>query len=709
MDEDLAEMAALRGTKRFLNHLNQYGDRSAYKAKRELKEVAMEKKIQKELERRRKAEEEQLKSDEEDEDGFRPPPKRKTADDDDDGPFMKPSKSKKNAKKSSKKASNVEKKDSAEDEAMRAFFPMAFGTSKKAVSEKGANKVDNSLLAGKKRGLTIEGPSKAKKSKKADQNEEGKNAYDGADEEEDEDEDHQDEDEESSIGGMDIVEKYKLPVTHEAKLERHNKPISAIAVDNSGARVITGSLDYMVKFWDFGGMDQHMRSFREAEPEENHPIVALSYSPSGSHYLCCTGSSRPKVFDRDGYEQGQMVRGDMYLHDMKYTKGHVTVVTDGHWHPRDKERILTSGQEGTVRIWDTEQLTQNIGILKLKISSHRRVPVTACCWSKDGTLIAGAGMDGSLQVWKHKANGKYIRPDMHFKTAHVPETETACVQFSDDGKHLISRGGDGDDTLKLWDLRKTTKPVKVWENLCNKSRTSCLFSPDQKLIMTATKWNSPESLIKREPAKARLMVYDRQTLELVQPVEVCRESEITKFIWHPTLNQVFTACSDGVTRILFSPKRSKKGALLCVGKRARKKDAAEMIEHFEIRTPNALPMFKDVNPAKRRHDINQGKLALKPDEPLSVSKGGRAVNTSQIAHYIQKQILNRKITSRHQDPREELLKYADKATADPMFFGRAYAKTQPKPIYAEDTGEVDDEIARISANKREHFKTHKQM
>lgn len=33
------------------------------------------------------------------------------------------------------------------------------------------------------------------------------------------------------------------------------------------------------------------------------------------------------------------VTRDMYLHDMKYTKGHVAYVTGGQWHPNDKEKV----------------------------------------------------------------------------------------------------------------------------------------------------------------------------------------------------------------------------------------------------------------------------------------------------------------------------------------------------------------------------------
>ena len=45
---------------------------------------------------------------------------------------------------------------------------------------------------------------------------------------------------------------------------------------------------------------------------------------------------------------------------------------------------------------------------------------------------------------------------------------------------------------------------------------------------------------------------------------------------------------------------------------------------------------------------------------------------------------------RDEDPREALLKYAEKAEKDPMFT-KAWAKTQPKTIYGEISDEEEEE------------------
>lgn len=48
----------------------------------------------------------------------------------------------------------------------------------------------------------------------------------------------------------------KIPISHEANFTGHTKAVTALSIDGSGTRVVTGSLDYNVKIYDFGGMDR---------------------------------------------------------------------------------------------------------------------------------------------------------------------------------------------------------------------------------------------------------------------------------------------------------------------------------------------------------------------------------------------------------------------------------------------------------------------
>jgi hypothetical protein len=72
-----------------------------------------------------------------------------------------------------------------------------------------------------------------------------------------------------------------FPATHELVLKDHTKVISALALDPSGARVLSGSHDYDCKLWDFGGMDARCRPFKTWEPAGTYYVrVSCSWSAS---------------------------------------------------------------------------------------------------------------------------------------------------------------------------------------------------------------------------------------------------------------------------------------------------------------------------------------------------------------------------------------------------------------------------------------------
>ena len=74
----------------------------------------------------------------------------------------------------------------------------------------------------------------------------------------------------------------EFPITHELILKDHTKVVSALALDPSGARVLSGSHDYDCKLWDFGGMDQRCKPFKSWEPAENYHVRSCDICTSHS-------------------------------------------------------------------------------------------------------------------------------------------------------------------------------------------------------------------------------------------------------------------------------------------------------------------------------------------------------------------------------------------------------------------------------------------
>jgi WD40 repeat protein len=122
-----------------------------------------------------------------------------------------------------------------------------------------------------------------------------------------------------------------FPITHEITLQAHTKPVSALTIDPAGSRVVSGSYDYSIKFWDFAGMDTSLRPFKSVEPWPGYQISDLTFSNTGDALLVSSGSPNIKLFDRNGNEKypgtvlvtvcrQETSRGDMYLRDLKHTK-----------------------------------------------------------------------------------------------------------------------------------------------------------------------------------------------------------------------------------------------------------------------------------------------------------------------------------------------------------------------------------------------------
>ncbi|KAG8640267.1 hypothetical protein MANES_13G038900v8 [Manihot esculenta] len=450
--------------------------------------------------------------------------------------------------------------------------------------------------------------------------------------------------------------RHRIPMSNEIVLKGHSKVVSALAVDHTGSRVLSGSYDYTVRMYDFQGMNSRLQSFRQLEPFEGHQVRNLSWSPTADRFLCVTGSAQAKIYDRDGLTLGEFVKGDMYIRDLKNTKGHISGLTCGEWHPKTKETILTSSEDGSLRIWDVNDFKSQKQVIKPKLARPGRIPVTTCAWDREGKCIAGGIGDGSIQIWNLKP-GWGSRPDLHLEKAH--SDDITGLKFSSDGRFLLSRSFDG--SLK-------------------------------KLFLTGTS-------VERESTTGGLLCfYDLEKLDLVSRVGISPTCSVVQCMWHPKLNQIFATSGDksqGGTHILYDPTLSERGALVCVARAPRKKSVDDFEAQPVIHNPHALPLFRDQPSRKRQREkiLKDPIKSHKPELPITgPGYGGRvgASKGSLLTQYLLKQGGMIKETWMEEDPREAILKYADVAAKDPKYIAPAYSETQPQPVFAKSDSEDEE-------------------
>ena len=268
-------------------------------------------------------------------------------------------------------------------------------------------------------------------------------------------------DDDEDDGAIDSAKRMTLPISSEISLKHGSKPIAALALDEAGARLLTGGNDYQMKFWDFPGMTQTLEPFRYLEPQEGHQIRSLSWSSSGDNILVVTGSSQPLIYDRDGFLICTSTKGDNYLMDSSKTPGHQAMVNQGMWHPHNREVYVTCANDGTVRQWNVDKrekdmfgciVMKHTDVRKSKDRRGKRSTPTTISYDRTGKLIASGAMDGQIQIWDTR---RTVAPKIKIPNAHQADMTITNVTFSYDNNVLASRSDDG--FLKLWDVRNTKK------------------------------------------------------------------------------------------------------------------------------------------------------------------------------------------------------------------------------------------------------------
>ena len=506
----------------------------------------------------------------------------------------------------------------------------------------------------------------------------------------------------------------EFPVSHELVLKTHDRAITTLTVDPSGTRLVSGSTDCTIKLHDFSSMTPTtLRAFKSVDPtaskasasSETHPIHHVQFNLlSPAHLLVISATPQAKILSRDGETTTEFVKGDMYLRDMHNTKGHISELTTGTWHPTNKNLCITAGTDSTLRIWDINMRFSQKDVIVHKsraAGSAGRTRMTAVAWgsSQGGSnLLVAAALDGSLVMWG--GEGPYSRPSGEIRNAHQKDTWTGGIALSGDGRTVVTRGGD--NTIKLWDTRKFKQAITTVEHPSTSDQyatTNICFSPKSSSILTGSE-------------SGNLHILNPATLkpELITPVTP--GSPLISVLWHEKLNQIITGSANAETHVLYNPITSTRGAAMVMSKAPKRRhidddpslttDMSQGLSGDSVVAPNGLltgTNHGDTSYAARHPTIGmtasgRSRDPRRPHIPLTTPFAKSQPDELHIKNNIPLSSM------RDEDPREALLKYAEKAEKDPMFTN-AWKHTQPKTLYADisDGEEEGDEPATKKARQ----------
>lgn len=561
-----------------------------------------------------------------------------------------------------------------EDEKLRSFFPSSFGGGEKGTDIE----------------AQIERSKRTTESQRIKLEDSDSKSSNGGSDSEDEDSEEDDDDE--------------FPTSHELVVRTQERAVTTITVDPAGSRMITGSTDSTIKLHDFASMTPTtLRAFKSVDPTaakasantETHPIHVAKFNPnSPSRVLVISATPQARVLSRDGEVLTEFQKGDMYLRDMNMTKGHVSEITTGTWHPTNWELFVTAGTDSTLRIWDlnTKMRQKSVIVHKSRqAGSAGRSRMTALAWGSGmgggNSHLVAAALDGSLMLWS--GEGPYHRPGAEIINAHESGTWTSGVDINPDGRLVTTRGGD--DTIKVWDTRKFKQPVNSVAHPSTSSQyptSNIQFSPNTSSIITGSE-------------TGHLHILNPATLKPELVTSVTPNSPLITVLWHEKLNQILTGSANAETHILYNPKISSKGAVMIMSK-APKRRHVDDDPSFTTDLSQGISGDSIVNPGTGMAGIRASNSQASRHPTIGLTASGRSRDPRRphlpaTTPFAKNQPDEKHVKAniplssmRDEDPREALLKYAEKAEKDPLFTN-AWNKTQPKAIYSHFSDEEADE------------------
>ena len=210
-----------------------------------------------------------------------------------------------------------------------------------------------------------------------------------------------------------------------------------------------------------------------------------------------------------------------------------------------------------------------------------------------------------------------------------------------------------------------------------------MYTPNMKYLLTGQSCPPDE--------EGHILVLDTTTLSTIRTIPISKSSVI-RVLWNTRINQLVTGSHNGSIHVLYSPSSSLRGAKLVVTRAPK----AHHIDDDPSLTTDIQEGFSGDQAARLEDDEGDRLLRkLKAQQKANIKAtrpempGSAVFSDPDKAHVLEQYGLS---TMRTEDPREALLKYAEKAKNDPIFT-KAYLKNQPKTLLEERAGDDVEEPA----------------
>ncbi|KAH8740575.1 hypothetical protein FG386_002157 [Cryptosporidium ryanae] len=353
--------------------------------------------------------------------------------------------------------------------------------------------------------------------------------------------------------------------------EGNKKQITCLSLPIKGQKMVCGTLNGEIEIYEFNNLFSNcLKPSKVICPLEDHSIRSIKYNNNGSMIIAACGDSICRVFDGNGDFISGTVKGDPYVKSAKSNYGHTHTVLDCKWDTLNESQFITSSIDNTIRLFNLN--SEPFGIdryipshcvmkcldeRKLNISSMQ---VNSINISASGEYIVSSCTDGSIQLFYRSGSLFSDTPNIIIRNAHSSENNSVCISDvnfinykSTQERYIVSRG-IVDSSIKVWDIRKTNRPINKFVNIYsdgNCEYSKFIYSKCRKSVLIST--NKCEK--RNDPFSVKGSIISLNVESSINSggdanshypsTLIAIDNEIKSFEWSHNINQLILCLNDG--------------------------------------------------------------------------------------------------------------------------------------------------------------------
>lgn len=204
-------------------------------------------------------------------------------------------------------------------------------------------------------------------------------------------------------------------------LPGNSSPFNIVTFNLSGDRLISQSLDEMVRFWDVEDESEITTASFKIDP-----ALGVAFNAEGDRVATTSFDHKVRLWDA---QTGTL---------MTTFTGH-TVAVECVTFSSDSLHLISGSFDKTIRLWDIQSGEE------INIFTGHTSRILSVAFSPDGLRIASGSINGNIRLWDVQTGAEIFALSGH-------EGPVRSVAFNHDGTKLVS--GSDDQIVRLWDVQE---------------------------------------------------------------------------------------------------------------------------------------------------------------------------------------------------------------------------------------------------------------